>query len=120
MKIIDLLIDIKEDKLLPNKIKVSDYIYKLDINDLQYYRCIDKEKELYRSLLEDISLHNAYVWINLEYEIIEDKEIEVYDYCDNYEVMNCKTIANNFLHLNEDLEKIVKEINILKKKAKNE
>lgn len=51
------------------------------------------------------------------FEVLEeDKDIEVYDYCDNYEVMNNKTIANNFIHLNEDLKAIAKEVNKLKNK----
>ena len=42
-------------------------------------------------------------------EEVEDKEyedIKVYNYVDNYEVMYPNTIANNFVHLNEDLQAI--------------
>lgn len=49
-------------------------------------------------------------------EIIEEeKEIEHYDLVDNYEVMNDKIIANNFEHINEELEWLVREIKKLKK-----
>ncbi len=54
-----------------------------------------------------------------EIEIIEEeKEIEHYDYIDNPDVMDEKTIAHNFQKLNEDLDAIVRELNKIKKEGK--
>lgn len=52
------------------------------------------------------------------FQIVEEEKIEIYDYCDNYEVMSKTVIANNFLRLNEDLKTIVEEINKLKNREK--
>lgn len=52
------------------------------------------------------------------FQIVGEEKIEIYDYCDNYEVMSKTVIANNFLHLNEDLKAIVDEINKLKNRDK--
>ena len=58
--------------------------------------------------------------LNDEVKIIEEeKEIEHYDLVDNYEVMNDKIIANNFEHINEELEWLVREIKKLKEQKNN-
>lgn len=52
------------------------------------------------------------------FQILGEEKIGIYDYCDNYEVMSKTVIANNFLHLNEDLKTLVDEINKLKHRDK--
>lgn len=99
---------------LPDKIKVSDYEYKLDIDDGSYNRK-DRDGEYTIGLLEDINLHNTYLWFNLEVEIIEeDKEIEKIplDYTRDrsqleiYEYLRCV------------INEIIKEVNKIKKEGK--
>ena len=48
----------------------------------------------------------------------EEKEIEHYNLVDNYKNMSDKIIANNFEHINEELEWLVREIKKLKEQTK--
>lgn len=73
MKIIDLFNDIANNKKVPEKIKVGEDIYYFDIDESSYTRYIDNDEDYPRGLLEDIDLHNSYVWFNLIVEILEDK-----------------------------------------------
>ncbi len=75
---------------------------------------IEENKKLHKAIYELVG--EPYEWKNgkvTPVSEIEDKEyedIEIYDYADNYEVMYPNIIANNFVHLNEDLQTITKAI----------
>ena len=73
MKVIDLFQGIARGEEVPKHIIVNNSRYYFDCNDSDYYSDNDEEP----SLLERVWRHNAYVWLNLEVEIIkEEKEIE--------------------------------------------
>lgn len=70
MKVIDLLNKIANGEEMPQRVKISDNYYHFDISDSDYYNDVDNKA----TLMENIYLHNAYVWFNLEAEIFDDEE----------------------------------------------
>ena len=71
MKVIDLLNKIANGEVIPKKIKVNDNAYHYDIDDCDYYA--DNGKA---TLEENIYLHNAYIWLNLEVEDLDNEEVK--------------------------------------------
>lgn len=125
MKVIDLFNDVANNKEVPKKIKISNYIYHFDINDSQYTRFIDNDNERPMALLEDIYLHNAYVWFNLNVEIIKDKpekieELEIYkDTGSNYYIVDSETRRHLYFGTDECEQKIIEQQNNIAKSLNN-
>lgn len=127
MKVIELFNDIANNKKVPNKIKISDCVYYFDINESTYTRFINNDKENPRGLLEDIDLHNAYVWFNLDVEILEDKpkkideEHNFYSYAEyttyNHEADKVLYILRALNKLEEKYSNIAKVLNTLVEKS---
>lgn len=103
---------------LQNGLKPVKYSAEFDYVDdsLTCYSICDEEEvdENYHDYLTDCFIEMSVFDKCIEI-IEEEKEIEHYDLVDNYEVMNDKIIANNFEHINEELEWLVREIKKLKK-----
>lgn len=103
------LLGLVKDGKAPKKIKEGNTIYWL--NNSGWYETLGTTTTMsiwYKERLDSTV------------EIIEEeKEIEHYDLVDNYEVMNDKIIANNFEHINEELEWLVREIKKLKEQKNN-
>lgn len=121
IKIIDLLCLISNGEEVPKRIKISDNCYHFDIDDSDYYNDADNKA----TLMENIYLHNAYVWLNKETEILDDEEdkdiplIPDYELC---EISSTKTkyqdIDYNFKVLQEKINQVVKEFNEYRKEEK--
>lgn len=121
MKIIDLLVKIANSEEVPNKIKIGNDIYWFDINDSQYTRFANNDLGKPFGLLEDMDLHNAYVWFNLDVEIIEDKhkKIELLeinkDTGDNYYIVDFETRRHIYFGTDECEQKIIEQQNNIAK-----
>ena len=108
MKIIDLLNKIAKGEEVPKKVSINGGIHGIDVWEY------DENCKDYMNSSNILLLYSGMTSNHLTDEVeileeVEDKEyedIEVYDYVDNYEVMYPNTIANNFVHLNEDLQTI--------------
>ena len=75
MKVIDLFKKIANGEEVPEHIRIGDSSYYYDCSDSDYYNDIENAP----SLLERIWRHNAYAWLNLEVEILPNKEDEFID-----------------------------------------
>ena len=129
MKVIDLLNKIANGEEVPKRIKISDNYYHFDIDDSDYYNDIDNKA----TLIENIYLHNAYVWLNKEVEILdeEDKDIPLIPDDELYEISNSCTkdiygfsksgcdrdtaLNYNFKVLKEKINQVVEEFNEYRK-----
>lgn len=127
IKVIDLFSNIANNKPVPNKIKISDYIYHFDIDESTYTRFINNDIENPRGLLEDINLHNAYVWFNLEVKIIEEKPKKIaeehyfYSYSEyneiKHEVDKVLYILRGLNRLEDKTKDLAKAVNYLLEKS---
>lgn len=120
MKIIGILNELYNNNKLENKrFKTPDGTILNNTEALLDYVGVS-DNEWY-SLTDLIETLQSEVEVLEEVEDKEYEDIEVYDYVDNYEVMYPNTIANNFVHLNEDLQTITKAIKyILERLDKND
>lgn len=75
MKIIDIYEKVAKGEEVPRHIKIGDSIYHFDCSDSDYYNDIENAP----SLLERIWRNNAYVWLNLSVEILEEVENKEYE-----------------------------------------
>lgn len=110
MKIIDLLNKIANGEEVPKRIKISDNYYHFDTDDSDYYNDADNKD----TLMENIYLHNAYVWLNKEAEILDDKEDKDIPLIPNDELKDDYTQTNldfNFRVLKEKINQVVEELN---------
>ena len=112
MKIIDLLNKIANGEEVPKRIKISDNYYHFDIDDSDYYNDADNKD----TLMENIYLHNAYVWLNKEAEILDDKEDKDIPLIPNdelYEIQgnNNQQLNYNFKVLKEKINQVAEELN---------
>lgn len=112
IKVIDLFNDIANNKPVPSRVKILDYIYHFDIDENTYTRYINNDLDNPRGLLEDIDLHNAYVWFNLEVEIIEEKPKKIDEL--SFEFINSH--GNISQHKASEID-IINKINELTKKV---
>ena len=119
MKVIDLLNKIANGEEVPKRIKISDNYYHFDIDDSDYYNDVDNKA----TLIENIYLHNAYVWLNKEVEILdeEDKDIplipddELHEFNTKEKILNLDKLNYNFKVLKEKINQVVEEFNEYRK-----
>ena len=122
MKVIDLLNKIANGEEVPKRIKISDNYYHFDIDDSDYYNDVDNKA----TLIENIYLHNAYVWLNKEVEILdeEDKDIplipddELHEFNTKEKILNLDKLNYNFKVLKEKINQVVEEFNEYRKENK--
>lgn len=121
IKVIDLFNNISNNKPVPSKIKISNYIYHFDINESTYTRFINNDLENPRGLLEDINLHNAYVWFNLEVKIIEEKPKKIGEIGNLANYKGNTLIGANMWTFYYKLNELTKAVNyLLEKRSQNE
>ena len=123
IKIIDLLCLISNGEEVPKRIKISDNCYHFDIDDSDYYNDADNKA----TLMENIYLHNAYVWLNKETEILdeEDKDIPLIPDDELFlmqqngaDIRGFEYLDYNFKVLQEKINQVVKEFNEYRKEEK--
>ena len=122
MRVIDLLNKIANGEEVPEKIRIAGSTYILDNGKELCYKYEGHSS----TLCFDWYIENRK--LNEEVEIIEeDKEIEHYDMFDNFTGFGfggtdkelLSDLQNNFEHINEELDYLIKAVNDLKKGKQN-
>lgn len=111
MKVIDLFIEYTKDTVQPEKVKFRSKEYTYTGNSVLYNLIKDYEEDIIFYLTDEIEI------------IEEDKEIEHYDMFDNFTGFGfggtdkelLSDLQNNFEHINEELDYLIKAVNELKK-----
>ena len=118
MKVIDLLIEIEKGniKKLPKRIRYEGEIYTHKYAEVTYY----KEKEC---VSDTLMIDTCY--LNKKIEILDEEDefidIEHYDLVDNDTLTwGAELIANNFYHINEKLDNLVKNQKKIIERLSNE
>lgn len=123
MKIIDLIIAISNREKVPYKIKYDgkEMVYDGNKQDYKGYYSNGNGEWLFQYLFDRCK--NTSHFINDYVEVLEDKEIEHYDMFDNFTGFGfggtdkelLSDLQNNFEHINEELDYLIKTVNKLKK-----
>lgn len=117
IRVIDLLNKIANGEEVPEEIKIRTRIFKLDKDYKVYninYVYVDGNKDYW---LDNVQLDEEVITLK------EDKEIEHYDMFDNFTGFGfggtdkelLSDLENNFVHINEELDYLIKALNELKK-----
>ena len=115
MKVIDLLNKIANEEGVPERIKIAmsePEIFRFDVDENQYYN----ENEDKPSLLEYMSLHNVWVWLNLDIQPISKiGKINTECYWD-VSSLNDEEWSNSEIILVTKINEIIDKINEMENK----
>jgi hypothetical protein len=113
MKVIDLIDDIRNNKPLPKKIKINNYIFELDeylYNNNNSFECVYTDGSNY--WLRNFNKYDF--WLSSDLEIIEeDKEIEEIPF--NNGMKEFIDVYHELEHYNYKINELIKAVNELKK-----
>lgn len=121
MKIIDILVNIANKKVVPKKIKYDDTIYTYDPIDQDYYGTgynSEGDPSDHCSIFEELKHLQTNYALNLEVEVLKDdpiKELE-YDSSKKKDSPGSLPYIMTYLYAHEQkINELVKEVNKLKK-----
>ena len=111
MKVIDLIDDIRNNKILPKKIKIKNYIFELDEYPfINSFECIYTDGARY--WLRNFNEYDF--WLSSDVEIIEEeKEIEEISF--NNGMKDFIDVYHELEHYNYKVNELIKAVNELKK-----